>query len=62
VDLAELVALGEVADPSDGSRFARDSPLEGDGFEPSVPRNRERTSGAKSDLEDSRRRRIRQAE
>jgi hypothetical protein len=33
-----------------GSRFAADSMLEGDGFEPSVPRSRERTSGAKSDL------------
>jgi hypothetical protein len=44
------------------TEFVPDSPLEGDGFEPSVPRNRERTSGAKSDLEDSRRRRIRQAE
>jgi hypothetical protein len=44
-------------------RFAEDSPLEGDGFEPSVPRSRERTSGAKSDLqEDNRRRRVRQAE
>jgi hypothetical protein len=32
------------------ARFAADSPLEGDGFEPSVPRSRERTSGAKSDL------------
>ena len=32
------------------TEFARDSLLEGDGFEPSVPRSRERTSGAKSDL------------
>src|ERR1700738_1177007 len=29
-------------------RFASDSPLEGDGFEPSVPRQRERFSGARS--------------
>ena len=44
-------------------RFARDSLLEGDGFEPSVPRSRERTSGAISDLqEDNRRRSISQAE
>jgi hypothetical protein len=44
-------------------RFARDSPLEEDGFEPSVPRGRERTSRAKSDLQDDNRRRsIRQAE
>ena len=40
MDLAELVALGEVADPSDGSMFARDSPLEGDGFELPVPREK----------------------
>jgi hypothetical protein len=45
-------------------RFAADSPLEGDGFEPSVPpHSRERTSGAKSDFQDDNRRRsIRQAE
>jgi hypothetical protein len=30
--------------------FVGDSPLEGDGFEPSVPRSREGTRGAKSDL------------
>ena len=37
--------------------------LEEDGFEPSVPRGRERTSRAKSDLQDDNRRRsIRQAE
>ena len=30
--------------------FSVDSPLEGEGFEPSVPRSRERPSGAKSDL------------
>jgi hypothetical protein len=36
--------------------------VEGDGFKPSVPRNRERTSGAKSGFqEDNRRRSIRQA-
>jgi hypothetical protein len=49
--------------PTGKVRFALDSPLEGDGFEPSVPRSRERTSDAKSDLqEDNRRRSIRQAE
>jgi hypothetical protein len=31
-------------------RFAPDSALEGDGFEPSVPRSRERRSAAVSDL------------
>jgi hypothetical protein len=29
-----------------------DSPLEGGGFEPSVPRSKERTSGAKSDIQE----------
>jgi hypothetical protein len=44
-------------------QFAADSPVEEDGFEPSVPRGRERTSRAKSDLQDDNRRRsIRQAE
>jgi hypothetical protein len=44
-------------------RFAQDSALEGDGFKPSVPRSRERTSRAKSDLQDDNRRRsIRQFE
>ena len=33
-------------------RFATDSALEGRGFELSVPRNRERTSGSKSDLQE----------
>jgi hypothetical protein len=49
--------------PGEEVGFADDSPVEGDGFEPSVPRSRERTSDAKSDLqEDNRRRSIRQAE
>ena len=44
-------------------KFASDSPLEGAGFEPSVPRSWERTNGAKSDpSEQNRRRRISQAE
>jgi len=34
-----------------------DAPLEGAGFEPSVPRRMERTSGAKSDLQEEKRRR-----
>jgi hypothetical protein len=42
-----------------GVRFAHDSPLEGAGFEPSVPRRRERRSSAKSDpWEETRRHRV----
>ena len=37
-----------------GVRFALDSLLEGAGFEPSVSRSREGTSGAKSDLKEVR--------
>ena len=55
----ELAEIGG----DDDVRFAVDSPVEEDGFEPSVPRGRERTSRAKSDLQDDNRRRsIRQAE
>jgi hypothetical protein len=49
--------------PGEEVGFADDSPVEEDGFEPSVPGSRERTSRAKSDLQDDNRRRsIRQAE
>ena len=37
--MGDAVALGNIfGAPIEEVRFARDSPLEGDGFEPSVPR------------------------
>jgi hypothetical protein len=39
--VGDAVALGNIfGAPIEEVRFARDSPLEGDGFEPSVPRER----------------------